>query len=70
MADYTLCANIECNMKEKCGRFLGKPGKYQSMSIFEGGEKCDSFWEEKEYWHKKYDYKKALKQRTPIFESY
>ena len=44
--DITLCMGTNCPYKEKCYRFIAKPGEYQSYfmesPIKEG--KCDYFW--------------------------
>lgn len=44
MADYSFCKNKTCAIRERCARFLGVPGRYQSYSAFESGKTgCESF---------------------------
>lgn len=64
MPDITLCLNVKCPLRNRCGRFLGKPDDmWQSFANFQPKEKpfggygdrvldCDYFWDVKDYPYK------------------
>lgn len=54
MPDISLCVNIDCPFKNKCGRFLAEPSKYwQSYADFKPKDgKCEDFWPIKNFPYK------------------
>ena len=44
MPDITMCANIKCEIRNKCYRYLANPSEYrQPYSVFGLKNKCDRF---------------------------
>lgn len=46
MPDISMCMNEECNIKEKCFRYMATPDKIQSYSRFneDNQKKCGYYW--------------------------
>lgn len=56
MPDISMCANKQCPSREQCYRFTAAPSTFQSYMKFEvanGDNKCDYFWDNKEYKNEK-----------------
>jgi len=41
--DYSRCGNGKCPLRDRCKRALapGRPGGWQTFSMFPGGDDCD-----------------------------
>ena len=51
MPDISLCSNVKCPLKYRCGRYLGVPSSnWQTYSGFQPiANKCDGFWDVQDY---------------------
>lgn len=43
MPDITMCLNEKCDRRKSCYRYIAKPDRYQSYSMFLN-ENCDYYW--------------------------
>lgn len=46
MPDITMCSNgKDCQKHEECYRYMAKPDRYQSYTMYYKGDKeCESYW--------------------------